>query len=111
MTVSRKSVRASLTGKRNEGLVLAALNAAIAVACTVVVTVTGRWPWLLFLAGLQCPAMLLNITHALKAQSALIVYKRNPAAAYIAEVKHAFGPVQSLSQSMPEVFGKVPHKT
>jgi hypothetical protein len=89
--MNKPSVRETITRARNKNIVFSVLNTAVAVAITASVLVSGYSPRLLVVAGVNVAALELNSSKAVRAQRALVVYKRNQAAAYIAEISHAFG--------------------
>lgn len=88
----KPSVRETVTHRRNKAAGFAALNAAVTAASATGTAVFGVLPWLLLpMAVTQAVALLLNGGMAIRAQLALNLYYANPAAAYIVEVRNAFG--------------------
>jgi hypothetical protein len=86
------SVLQKITRARRARVAYAALNAA-AIGMSAAYVAAGGSQWLLLLTAWQAVVLARNCIGALNAQIALRIYRRDPAAAYIAEVRNAFGPL------------------
>lgn len=85
------SLHDKIIRKRDAAARYAAFDAGVA-ATAAYLAASGHSLWLVAAAVIFTAALALDSRTALRAQQALNLYRRNPAVAYIAEVRNAFGP-------------------